>query len=189
MTTGGWFQRLGLTAVLLICHAFAGCAQLPGADPVVNRYVLASPAALDEEVTAYQQLRVTRGPLEQQLNLAVDSRGDKLQIVVMSTMGQRLATWRYSHHRYHLQVEAGAPRDLPYRRLLVSLQWLFWPPESLAQANDGDWRFSGNQVAYRGQRVATLDRPALPSAPWEGQYRVAFAADSLHFELLSTRLE
>jgi hypothetical protein len=107
----------------------------------------------------------------------------------MSSLGQRLATWRYLDGRYTMQVEAGAPKDLPYRDLLVALQWLFWPADSLAGVNGKDWRFTGDAVYYQGRPLARLGRPTMQSTPWEGEYRVEFQAHPLLLNLLSTRLE
>ncbi len=189
MKTSGRRSGLSVVAAMVLSLAIAGCAQLQGTDPAVDNYVLAPPAALGREVSAYQRLLVVQGPLSRQFTLAVDIRHASLQLVVMSSLGQRLATWRYRDNRYVLQVEAGAPEELPYRHLLVTLQWLFWPADSLAGVNDKAWRFAGDAVYYHGSLVAKLGRPMAQAGPWEGEYQGEFQACPLLFKLLSTRLD
>ncbi len=182
-------RKVGVLGAVLLYLTIGGCALTGKADPEIKNFVLVSPDALGREVSAYQQLLVTQGARSRQLTLAVDIRQSKLQLVVMSSLGQRLATWRYDAYRYALQVEPGAPADLPYRHLLVAMQWVFWPQDALAGVNGSSWRFSDNGVYYRDTLVAKLGRPGLRVASWDGEYRVEFQASGLKLDLLSTPLD
>lgn len=174
------------TAIAVIAFGIAGCAVIRDADPAAHEFVLAAPKALGSEVSAFQQLHLERGELNRQYTLALEIGNDTLQLVFMSTIGQRLATWRYSDHHYHLHIEAGAPSDLPYRLVLVATQWLFWPIDALESANSSDWRFSVSGVYYRDVLVAKLTRPAVQPTPWEGKYGVEFPASGTRLRLQST---
>ncbi len=176
-----------LVAAILL--TVAGCTITRSNDPTMDSFELATPGGLGADVSAFQQLHLQQGQLNRQFTLALDiGRPDKLQLVVMSTFGQRLATWRYKDKHYQLQVEAGAPTDLPYRLVLVATQLLFWPIDALDNANSKDWRISGTRVYYRHTLVAKLTRPTVPSTPWGGEYRVEFPASEVTLELQSTKL-
>jgi hypothetical protein len=178
-----------LVAAILLAVAIAGCTITRSNDPAVNSFRLATPSDLGADVSVFQQLHLQQGQLIRQFTLALDvGRPDKLQLVMMSTFGQRLATWRYSDNHYQLQIAAGAPTDLPYRLVLVATQLLFWPIDALDNANSNDWRISGTRVYYRNTLVANLARPSLQATPWEGEYRVEFPASEATLELRSTQL-
>lgn len=180
-----WSQ---IIAVILLTVGVAACTITRSKDPAVSSFQLASPSTLDASVSAFQQLRLEQGQLVRQFTLALDIGADKLQLVIMSTIGQRLATWRYSDNHYQLQIEAGAPTDLPYRLVLVATQLVFWPIDALGNANREDWRISGTRVYYRDSLVAKLVRPPLQPTSWKGEYRVEFPTSNVTLELQSTQL-
>jgi hypothetical protein len=177
-----------IVALILFAVAMVACTMTRNNDPAVSSFALATPSALGTSVSAFQQLRLEQTQLERQFTLALDIGPDRLQLVIMSTIGQRLATWRYKDNHYQLQIEAGAPTELPYRLVLVATQLVFWPIDALDNANSKDWRISGTRVYYRDTLVAKLSRPVLQTTSWEGEYRVEFPASEVTLALQSTQL-
>ena len=111
-----------------------------------------------------------------QLQLAVDSAGGTMQVVIMDALGRRLATLQLDGRSHELRREAGARIDLASADLVAALQLTFWPLETLQAATRGTpWRVDGGQerrLWYHGDLLAA----AAPGGGaglerWRGRYR------------------
>jgi hypothetical protein len=178
---------------LLLCGllpALYACAAIAPAADTEPGFTLLSPASLGAELSAYQQLRWTRAGERQQLDIALDIRSNSLQMVVLSPHGRRLATLGYQQGSYRLQREAGAPANIPYRQLLVYLQWIFWPLEALNNANiNSGWHFQQRQQRcawYDGELIACID--AQSTSPWSGRFHYRNNTGDIELSLQSVLL-
>ena len=111
-----------------------------------------------------------------QLQLAVDSVGGTMQVVIMDALGRRLGTLQLDGRSHGLRREAGARIDLGSADLVAALQLTFWPLETLQAATRGTpWRVDGGQerrLWYHGDLLAA----AAPGGGaglerWRGRYR------------------
>ena len=110
-----------------------------------------------------------------QLQLAVDSAGGTMQVVIMDALGRRLATLQLDGRSHELRREAGARIDLASADLVAALQLTFWPLETLQAATRGTpWRVDGGQerrLWYHGDLLAAAAPGGAGLERWRGRYR------------------
>ena len=110
-----------------------------------------------------------------QLQLAVDSAGGTMQVVIMDALGRRLATLQLDGRSHELRREAGARIDLASADLVAALQLTFWPLETLQAATRGTpWRVDGGQerrLWYHGDLLAAAAPGGADLERWRGRYR------------------
>jgi hypothetical protein len=187
-----------LTSTLLVCALLAltaACASSRGnlTTPV---FTPLPPATLGAEISAYQQLHLQRDGDSHNLEIALDIRQQSLQMVVMTTLGRRLATLSYAQGQYHLKREPGAPDTIPYRQLLADIQMIFWPLVALSTADgDGDdgWHFEQHfeqqqqrSAWYDGRLIARIS--TRDSWSWTGAYQYHNQINGYQLSLQSVQL-
>jgi hypothetical protein len=130
------------------------------------------------------------GERHQLLHMAIEVTPNHLQLVVMDTLGRRLATLSSSGDGYQLKRAPGAPKTIDYRRLLAALQITFWPLETLnGELGPAGWQFvqRGERGAwYYGELAARVS--SEETAAWTGRYQLFFPRDGFHWNLQSVLL-
>jgi hypothetical protein len=134
------------------------------------------------------------------LEIALDIRQQSLQMIVMTTLGRRLATLSYTQGQYHLKAEPGAPDTSPYQQLLADIQMIFWPLAALNGAGGG-WHFEqyfeqrlGQRLEQQQQRSAWYDGRLIAristrdSWSWTGAYQYHNQINGYQLSLQSVQL-
>ncbi len=184
--------RAGLRYLLLCALVLAGTACISPAsrEQALPTFELLPPTSIDTDASAFLQLQLRADDGLRLLQLALDIQGQTLQLVVMDTLGRRLATFTYEDERYQLRREPGAPASIAYRQLLVVMQMIFWPLDALNRANgDLGWEFrQQNQRSawYDGELYARIN--ARETAPWSGRYDYHNLLDGSRISLQSVLL-
>ncbi len=182
----------GLRSLLLgaIMLLFAACTSPTGRQQAMPAFTLLAPDSIGANASVFLQVELASADEQQLLQLALDIRGRTLQLVVMDTLGRRLATLAYENNSYQLRREPGAAKNIPYRQLLGVLQMIFWPLDALNRANAGHgWEFRQQEQRrawYNGQPYARID--ARETAPWTGRYDYYNQLDDSRISLQSVPL-
>jgi hypothetical protein len=161
-----------LAAVLCIALlATSACSTLQRG-PASPEFTLLAPHTLGAELSVYQQVHWQHQDDSHNLEIALDIRQQSLQMVVMTTLGRRLATLSYEAGHYQLKREPGAPGNIPYQQLLADIQMVFWPLAALnAAASNSGWHFEQQQQRsawYDGHLIAQINTG--DSWSWQGTY-------------------
>lgn len=159
-----------LGIALLVTSACSPLQQRGAASP---EFTLLAPHTLGAELSVYQQVHWQFQQQSHNLEIALDIRQQSLQMVVLTTLGRRLATLSYESGQYQLKREPGAPDNIPYQQLLADIQVMFWPLAALnAAAGNSGWHFEQQQQRsawYDGRLIARVN--AGDSWSWHGTYQ------------------
>ena len=179
--------------VLLCCVvvlALAACAAGGRRQRAMDAFTLLPPNSLGADISVFQQLELQSGGSNRLLQLALDVDSEHLQLVVMDALGRRLATLSWQQGDYRVQREPAAPRDIPYRDLLISLQMIFWPIETLNESNRASgWHFEQQRQRtawYHKRQAARIDSQL--DSPWSGRAHYLDLIDGHQLALQSVLL-
>lgn len=147
-----WRRLLVFIGLLLL----GGCSAWRSLPEAVPELPLLLPASYGESVLLKQTLSMTWQQRQQQLLVVAELRPQRLRVMLLSALGQRLATLSYDGIRLESQLGV-ADLELPLRQILAQMQLSLWPEAVIRQhfsTTDG-WSLSvaagGRTAAYNGQ--------------------------------------
>jgi len=155
-----------------LCTAFAagfavvlmtGCSTPPRPEPGRLTLQLA-PAALGASIALQQHLKVERNARIDELDTALESDADHVQLVGLA-LGQRVLSLNYNGKELTSWRHVMLPSQVRAEDVLGDLQLVLWPVEAIRQALPEGWRieeqglhrtlFQGDDIvssiAYSGQ--------------------------------------
>ncbi len=158
-------------ASVVILQACSGLPFGPAAGP--GEFILRSPASLGRDITAYQNIQVEFEQETFNLQSAVNINHERIQLVLMDSLGQRMATVSYDGRDLGLKNQRWLHTKLPPSYMLETLQMVFWPLKSLQQTSphEAQWRFEQQEnirKAYYKGKLSTITEYLDPS-PWTGK--------------------
>lgn len=140
-----------------------------------------APATLGADRTVTQVLRAAFADREMTFNCVVKVDRERVTLVALSAIGERLFTLTFDGTKYDVQSAASVPAALQPERLLDDLQLAFWDLSTLQAALAGTpWQVTEpfahtRRLKRAGQLVAEVHY--LDSDPWTGRlWLVNFAA-------------
>lgn len=167
-------RRLLLVFIGLLL--LGGCSALRTPPEAAPELPLLPPADYGESVLLKQTLSMTWQQRQQQMLVVAELRPQRLRIVLLSALGQRLATLSYDGVRLESQLDV-AGLELPLKQILAQMQLSLWPEAVIRRhfsSTDG-WSLS----VEGGVRTAAYNNHAL--------YRVQYQQDQIQLDHL--RLE
>lgn len=161
-------------------------------DSPLPPFQLLPPATLERSITAYQKIYNFRNGRGQHLEAVLTVDADRIYLVILGPLGQRLATLSFDGQRLTIDRGGPIPVDTPLENILGELQIIFWP---LAVLNTGernrDWYFKEQKhiryVYYRQRLVAEIHRRS--SSPWTGDFDYISRVSDYRLTIRSRRLD
>lgn len=184
-------MRSRSNSILLLTLLLMACNSGSMRNSPLSEFSLLAPASLGTDVGAFQQWDIHRHDnTVQTLQLALEIRGNSLELVAIDPLGRRLGSLSYEGDAYRLEMQPGVELAVDLRQLLAVLQTALWPLEALNENNGAQgWHFvqqlNQREAWYHGENVARITR--RESAPWSGRYHYRNHAGD-EFSLQSSRL-
>lgn len=154
---------LALAAVF----ALAGCAAPPVLLPSLGLRL--APADLQTAVSVQQHLKVERGGRIDELDVALEVDGERLDLVALA-FGQRVMSVHYDGAKLTEWRHAMLPAQVRADAVLQDLQLTLWPQASLAAALPAGWSVTDadllRTLRFDGAVIATVRYSGMPR--WSG---------------------
>jgi len=170
----------------LLGLGLAGCAHLhrqpapppaPAWAPQSEEPPLLAPDTLGGSRDAQQILRAAFGAREATLRSVVSVSPQKIEMVVLSALGQRAMSLEWNGHDWKVETAPMVPSTLRPEWLVADLQLALWPLPVLRAA----YQPAGWEVSEPGGGVRRLRRDGklvaevayADSDPWHGRYWIS----------------
>lgn len=124
-------------------------------------------------LVAQQQWRVGRGGSDYRLQAMVQIDDARWTLVLMDTLGQRLATLVQNQQELAIQVHKSHPLQRQWRELARHFQIVYWPLADLQRQNGENWRFAASEKVREAFFSGILADHVVYSddTPWQGTAR------------------
>ncbi|MEW6168190.1 MAG: DUF3261 domain-containing protein [Pseudomonadota bacterium] len=158
------------SAAVLAGALLSACAALP--PPPAAAPSLLPPASLGASHSVEQVLHAAHGAREATLQCIVDIVPERLRVVCVSALGQRVFTLEQTAAELHAERAPFAPRQLAPQHILADLQLAYWPLAALQAAVADGVRVleprAGLRRLQRGERIVAEVHYA-DADPWNGR--------------------
>jgi hypothetical protein len=163
-------RRDAVRVAVLAGALLSACAALP--PPPAAELSLLPPASLGASRSVEQVLHAAHGAREAALQCIVDIVPERLRVVCLSALGQRVFTLEQTAGELHAEREPFAPEQLAPQHILADMQLAYWPLDAVqAAAADGVRVLeprAGLRRLQRGERIVAEVHYA-DADPWNGR--------------------
>jgi hypothetical protein len=150
-----------LIAIALLVLGLSACVSAP-ARPAVDDapQLVLTPASLGRELALQQRLEVTVAGRRQTLDALLEVDASELRLAVQA-LGQSALNLVWDGKTLQQQRADWLPPSLAGERVLLDLQLVYWPLETLRAALPTGWqleaRASHRQLLHQGQPVLEIE--------------------------------
>jgi len=164
-----------LLAIVLV--GMVGCSNL-ATPPPQQQVQEAVPLLLSgwmpaAEISLYQRIQVVQAGKKFGFESAIELASGEMQVILLSNLGQRLASIRYNGADFEYTKSSLLPKTFDPRHILEAIQTVYWPLTAYAEQAGEGWRFiehdQQRQLYYREKLVAEIDY--LTQCPLGGQVK------------------
>ena len=150
----------------------SACAGLGPPESAVPAWEPLPPHTLGRTLAAQQRVQARLGGHRRVFDAAVEVNRQGLQVVLLTPLGQRVASLRYNGRVLRFEKGAAAPDSFPPAMMLEAMQMIYWPAAVLnGRAGAGGWRIEEQRrrrvVFYAERAVAELRYST--DEPWQGR--------------------
>lgn len=170
-------------AVILMC--VSGCAFFQ-----LSRVPLLSNNSEYSLLVAQQQWHVTRAGKDYRLQTVVQIEEHRWTLVVMDSLGQRLATLVQEQQELTVQTHKSHPLQRQWTELAQALQMVYWPLADLQQFGAEGWDFRASDKVREVFFSGILAGHVVYSddTPWQGITRYTHNKSGLQLVIESRPL-
>lgn len=163
-------------AITVVCALAAGCAAAPTAGPAPATLPLLPPASLQASRSVEQILHAAYGAGDATLQCVVEVTPQRLQVVGLTALGQRVFTLVQDGAGVSAEASAYAPAFIDPHRIVADMQLAYWPLAALQSAAPPGVRVSEPRDGVRrlerdGRLVAEVH--FADADPWNGRLWLA----------------
>lgn len=143
-------------------------------------------------LAAFQQIEVRYGKEYRRFDAAIEFSEGKMSLLILSELSQHLATIRINGSEVTMAREGVFSSPVPLKRLVKSLQVVFWPESSLEQFFlNSEWsiiaRAQRRELYFRGELASYVDYSS--TCPWQGEITYVDVVDHVKIIIKSTLLD
>lgn len=143
-------------------------------------------------LAAFQQIEVRYGKEYRRFDAAIEFSEGKMSLLLLSELSQHLATISINGSEVAMAREGVFSSPVPLKRLVKSLQVVFWPKSSLEQFFlNSEWsiiaRAQRRELYFRGELASYVDYSS--TCPWLGEVTYVDVVDQIKIIIKSTLLD
>ncbi len=143
-------------------------------------------------LAAFQQIEVRYGKEYRRFDAAIEFSEGKMSLLILSELSQHLATISIDGSEVTMKREGVFSSPVPLKRLVKSLQVVFWPESSLEQFFlNSEWsiiaRAQRRELYFRGELASYVDYSS--TCPWVGEITYVDVVDQVKIIIKSTLLD
>jgi len=150
-------------SISMVVVSLAACGSMSVLRPSLNNVSelgLLPPESLNRNIGMIQKIHVRTLGDEFHYESVVEITNDRIHMLLLQPWGQRIATLTYNSGEFTLVRASGASTKLPFRRMLSTMQMIFWPGEAImARQGESSWFVIDSEnmrEIYRNQQLVGI---------------------------------
>jgi len=149
-----------LLSLAVIVASLVACGSMSVRPQSLNNmaeFDLLPPESLNRNIGVIQKIHVRTLDEEFVYDSVVEIANDHIQMLLLQPWGQRIAALFYDGDEFQLVRAPGASTKLPFRRMLSTMQVIFWPSRAImARHDESSWIVVDSEnmrEIYRNQQL------------------------------------
>lgn len=170
------FKAMVLIMVMIALSACAGKTGTMHSGYHMPDYPLMPPSAFGQDAMAHQQIQANISGQEYIFEAAVNIDSKVIELVMLSPLGQRIATLKYDGSEINVRLEKLAPAKFPFEDMIGIIEMIYSPMSALRDNFQGtEWHVvqaeNIRNIYYKQELVAIVQFGAATPMNGKVTYR------------------